>query len=311
MMLARDGVIGARQPAAHLPSHLGFDDPENLFRWDPGSRQSAIFVETMSGLDIALDGASETASVLVGTDTLFCAARPTEAAFQAQVPDVKAAADLRADRAPEILAQTGDILSFLAMPLSMNLARHKWTLELLQAVLLPVIAVEKALKNAMACRRPHEYDAQIQPMITAPAHSSFPSGHATESFAIAEVLTLVSGSGGDTSAYGAQMALQAARIAHNRVVAGVHFHVDNICGAALGKSLAGMLLHRSGAVGQHYAVTVKSQDAAADGAKLSLTDLNAAYSGSTANYLTTTARTSAPDARLLKALFKRARAEWS
>ncbi|WP_283646520.1 phosphatase PAP2 family protein [Marinovum algicola] len=287
------------------------NSPENLFRWDPGSRQSAVFVDTRSGLDVAFDVAAETASVTVGGAKLFHTDRPSEAGFTAQVDDIKAAADLRGDRAPEILAQTTDILSFLAMPLSLNLARHKWTIELLQAVMLPVVAVEKALKNGLACRRPQEYDAQIQPMITAPAHSAFPSGHATEAFAIAEVLSLVSGASGDRAAYGEQMTLQAARIAHNRVVAGVHFHVDNICGAALGRSLARMLLHRAGALGGHHCIGVKAQTAALAGAKLSLDDLDAAFSGGTADHYDASEVASVAPAPLLAALFAAAQDEWT
>ena len=83
-------------------------------------------------------------------------------------------------------------------------------------------------------------------MIQTPDHSSFPSGHAMEAFAVATVLHALDPAqrwtkGGEVdpgAAAGAAARTMPFRIAHriatNRTVAGVHFPVDSLAGAYLG-----------------------------------------------------------------------------
>ena len=66
--------------------------------------------------------------------------------------------------------------------------RTKRTFELINIVLQFCVYVEMRFKHALACWRPVEYNAQVQPMITTPGHGSFPSGHATQVHAVAHVL---------------------------------------------------------------------------------------------------------------------------
>lgn len=70
-------------------------------------------------------------------------------------------------------------------------------------------------------------------MIQIPDHSTYPSGHAMEAFAIATVLHCLSTGNGPRHGVKEQ-ALPfrlAHRIAVNRTVAGVHFPVDSLAGA--------------------------------------------------------------------------------
>ena len=81
--------------------------------------------------------------------------------------------------------------------------------------------------------------AQVQPLITTPGHGCLPSGHCTQSYVMAHVLARLlgvraPGTGGDREV---QLQRLAARIAINRVVAGVHFPVDNLAGRLLGRCL--------------------------------------------------------------------------
>jgi len=99
----------------------------------------------------------------------------------------------RLDLTPEELdrygAQLGDILPFFGSVGFLHPDRTRWTIELLRTLLRACVTVEMRLKHSMACRRPIEYSAQIQPTILTPGHGTFPSGHATEAFMVAHVLS--------------------------------------------------------------------------------------------------------------------------
>ena len=98
-------------------------------------------------------------------------------------------------------------------------------------------------KAELQCPRPVELSAQVQPMILTPGHNSLPSGHATEAYMTAFILRELRGealgSGLDT-----QLQRQAARIAINRTVAGVHYPIDSVAGRILGTCLAEYFLAR-------------------------------------------------------------------
>jgi hypothetical protein len=103
------------------------------------------------------------------------------------------------------------------------------------------------VKFRMTCPRPTEYSTRIQPMIPVPGHYAWPAGHATQAFMMAELLTSLvvrSANPGDAMWWELREQLwrQADRIATNRVVAGLHFPVDNDAGARLGVTLAHILV---------------------------------------------------------------------
>ena len=104
------------------------------------------------------------------------------------------------------------------------------------------------IKHALACRRPIEYSPQVQPMILTPSHGSLPSGHSTKSFTAAIVLwSLLRDAHAkphQEDNWGSQLMRQAARVAINRTVAGVHFPVDSATGAVLGLTLGHYLVKR-------------------------------------------------------------------
>src|SRR5690242_17435987 len=114
--------------------------------------------------------------------------RPDEAAFKKQLEFLETYADLRPDRASEILAEMGGGMAFLSAIAYLNSDRTKWTIELIATVLRLARHVEMRFKHALASRRALEYSPQVQPMIATPTHGSYPSGHATETFSAAVVL---------------------------------------------------------------------------------------------------------------------------
>ncbi|UWU25103.1 phosphatase PAP2 family protein (plasmid) [Rhizobium sp. CB3171] len=183
--------------------------------------------------------------------------RPTEQVFRGQLELVANYADLRADRVTEILAQRDGPAAFLASIAYIAPDRARWTLELLGAVFRLAQFVEFRMKHALACRRPIEYSPQIQPMILTPEHGSLPSGHSTESFAMAIVLVrLLRASSNpvyEQDIYAVQLLRQAARVAVNRQVAGVHFPVDSAAGALLGLTLGEYFCRRFSGAANFYA----------------------------------------------------------
>jgi hypothetical protein len=162
--------------------------------------------------------------------------RPDQTVFVEQLKWLRAYNDLRADRIEEIHLQISDIMSFYGAIFLLNDSRRKATLELLYAVWRVTIGIESLAKHICRAPRPVDYSARVQPVIQTPDHSTFPSGHATEAFAIATVFNaLMTGQNAHAGlAAGAMPYKAAARIGVNRTVAGVHFPVDTAAGAMLG-----------------------------------------------------------------------------
>jgi undecaprenyl-diphosphatase len=83
--------------------------------------------------------------------------------------------------------------------------------------------VSTLLKDAIPRARPHDH-----PLVSRPHTHSFPSGHATSSFACATVLALM------LPRLRVPLFLLAAAISWSRVYVGVHWPLDVLAGAALG-----------------------------------------------------------------------------
>jgi undecaprenyl-diphosphatase len=88
------------------------------------------------------------------------------------------------------------------------------------------------LKQGIGRERPNVAYAEPRPLVRAPHDGSFPSGHATVSFACATVLSFYA-----PRAAPAFFVLAAA-IAWSRVYVGVHYPLDVVGGAALGIGIA-------------------------------------------------------------------------
>lgn len=176
---------------------------------------------------------------------------PTADELAAQLKYLRTAADLRADRLAEIVAQQSDLPDFFAAQFFLTPERKKWTLVLMEALYDAVVLPEMRLKFFVSAPRPIDFSTQVQPVLPTPPHSAYPSGHATESFAFATLLQLLNLAAGGEAAPVSRLVTQltgggsvtdlmpfrlAARIADNRTVAGVHFPVDSAHGALLGLS---------------------------------------------------------------------------
>jgi membrane-associated phospholipid phosphatase len=170
--------------------------------------------------------------------------RPGQDIFeQQQLKFLDTYADLRSDRAAEILCQENGAMAFLASIPFLHPDKTKWTLELLAAALRLARFAEMRFKHALACRRPNEYSPQVQPMILTPSHGTLPMGHACEAFVSAYVLWQVLKASGTepyhtkAGLWGLELMHLANRVAVNRIVAGLHFPVDAVAGMVLGLTL--------------------------------------------------------------------------
>lgn len=262
-----DGTVP--EPAAVPPGEL-----ERLMAQAAYPRAVVLAHEAMRLFSVRPNAAGYS---LDGADEILSLEPPGTAKIAEQMTEVRAAMDLRGDRLPEILAQTNDLLSFFALQHSLGANRRPYTLLLIGALMDTAIPQEQRMKHFCSVSRPRDLSPQIQPVIDTPGHSAYPSGHATEAFALATLLAALRLSGKGltpdkglidavlnhlTPAAEAAPALDetvrlfrlAHRIADNRTVAGVHYPVDSAHGGLLGLSVAlGFVAHCLGG-GKDYPV---------------------------------------------------------
>ncbi|HET9472749.1 MAG TPA: phosphatase PAP2 family protein [Steroidobacteraceae bacterium] len=253
-----DGIVGTWGPTVPPAQYL-LDQPDQLQYWEPWVRVSVFDHELLSHARVSVHrdlywpasnrvsatlwhlNAVQNANLGVPIPSVRRVAtirRPRPNQFNAQMAFVQSYADLREDRASEILAQMGPPVAFWSSIVNLHPDRRRWTLEMLEVALRFANWVEMRFKHILACRRPVEYSPQIQPMILTPGHGAFPSGHATEAFMIAYLLwRLIRDAQGADLDWVEQLMRQASRIAINRTIAGVHFPVDSEAGQFLGLTL--------------------------------------------------------------------------
>ena len=103
-----------------------------------------------------------------------------------------------------------------------------WLWTRVGATILLAESVSATLKDWIGRNRPPLSDPTPEPLLDLPSTSSFPSGHATVSFACATVLAFA------VPRLRVPLFALAALIAYSRVYVGVHYPFDVLAGAALG-----------------------------------------------------------------------------
>lgn len=262
---ARDGLIGVWNGTVgpRVPQRRLASGPGDIWYASETIRGDLLVYDLIAGVTVAADTAKAEVNLPGGPRLgLGC---PDLGFFAQQMPLVRSYADLRLDRAAEIDTQIDDIMSYFGGFVFLNNTRRRQTAELLHAVVDLCIMVEMRIKHAFAVPRPIDFDGRIHPMIDTPTHGAFPSGHATEAFAVASVLNaLVTGQTiqQGVAAHGELFRL-AHRIATNRTVAGVHFPADSAAGALLGCGLADFVLAQAGgpSTGANLVLTAEADDA--------------------------------------------------
>lgn len=116
-----------------------------------------------------------------------------------------------------------------------------WLWTRIGVAILVAESVSGALKLWVDRERPPLADPTPEPLVDLPATFSFPSGHATVSFACATTLALA------VPRLRVPLYVLAALISFSRVYVGVHYPLDVLAGAALGVAVA-IALRRLAAV---------------------------------------------------------------
>jgi len=238
LITTHEGIVGFwTPPTENKPGDGPIDTGKQMRRWEARVRAHVLDFELLSSFRLEVPYNQGIAKLLVGAEPtpLVQLTRPSAKMLRSkQLQHVYDHADLRRDRAAEVLTQIKGIEIFLGRGSPVHPERHQRTLELLDAFFRALVSVEMRIKHALAVPRPMEFSSQIMPMIQTPGHGSFPAGHAAESFMLATVLSELMQAGGRYADWDATLARLAARISVNRVIAGVHFPVDLAAGLTLG-----------------------------------------------------------------------------
>ncbi|MEM6676660.1 MAG: phosphatase PAP2 family protein [Pseudomonadota bacterium] len=167
--------------------------------------------------------------------SLFRLDDPDSSTFnEAQIHHVLSAMDLRADRLNEIILQQTDLLSFLGATVRLSARSKPWTMTMLLAAQDVSTIMHSQIKAWISAPRPVDFCPETTPIIQNPPHSTYPSGHAVESFILATLLSRLEDPSQPVLRRSNYLLRTASRISINRTVAGVHFPVDSMPGAFLG-----------------------------------------------------------------------------
>jgi len=252
LMRNRGGITDFKDSTVRNKRQLSRDDESPLMRWDPWVRSCVVAQELVSCMKFDLRRAPQVISLEFAIPRAndskgygrVNVVRPPREVFEAQLKKVLDWAELREERMAEIIAQIEDQAPFWGSLLPIQTDRLRHTRELIDAVVQFTIFAEMRFKHEFACWRPCDLSIQVQPVLTTPGHGTFPSGHCTQSYAILETLRALLNASKPSNTnkasaryFNVQGRRLAARIATNRVIAGVHFPVDNLVGRFLGTAL--------------------------------------------------------------------------
>jgi len=138
----------------------------------------------------------------------------------------------REQRLQDIIDQDYDYVPTLLHHLGIDPHQHSKTLRLIETLGFLGAMVVMPWKLEHNRLRPSQLDKDLEPAILVPAHPSYPSGHATQSYLTAEALKHVMDSDIHT-----HIEHVANEIAVNREWAGVHFASDTEAGKNLGEDI--------------------------------------------------------------------------
>ena len=143
MTLNRAAVVGPYAGISLPAPSFAFNDPDAVARWDDGPKMGAMLSELMEGLFFSTDPGQRRATLsfadlqatTLRRELLVSLRPPQQAGFHRQMDLVIAYADLRGDRAGEIMSQIHPPMAYWASVVGIQPHRHKKTLLLLLSLI--------------------------------------------------------------------------------------------------------------------------------------------------------------------------------
>jgi len=240
----REALVFGPSPPLPRPAGWPGTRPGDALRGlDPAVRQQVVLTDLLLGLRLQVEPAS--VSLWHGRMQHQVSAAGLDPV--SELPLLETKADLRPERAAEILAQRGHAPRPWAAILPISPRRTPYTLELMATGAAFAAHVVHRVKAVLNQPRPADLSPRIQPMLPTPGSAGYPSGHATQGALLAGLLFVLvsrpaSGSGGWGATLKPMLDELAARIAENREIAGLHFPSASAGGKALGDKLLAALL---------------------------------------------------------------------
>jgi hypothetical protein len=233
---------------------LSFSCANNLHLWADWVRASLYLTDFLKDFAWSVKGTHKKGEGMALTyggagKTFYTVHRPTVACFEEQLKFLRDYLDQRPDRGPEIITQLGFPTPYFNMILGLQAGANRYTFELITITQVLAAHAVMVVKHHLACRRPDRLGAKVMAIVPTPAHATFPSAHATEAFAVAEVLhTLLESQEHypDVKKRQDLITKLAERIAVNRTVAGLHYPIDSWAGAILGRAIGQIILAKCG-----------------------------------------------------------------
>jgi hypothetical protein len=185
----------------------------------------------------AVDTRLEEIVVSPGNSAPITLTKPDEGALQTAV--LLMAQELSGTSAPnrdEIVWQANDAGLAIARALKLEVVRDRHFLYLFDVLELVLASPLYEAKLHFNVDRPskHPDGATIQPVVPIPRHQSFPSGHASYSWALVELVMAILRFNPAQEEY---LRALAERITLNRQAAGLHTQLDSDAGRQLGESI--------------------------------------------------------------------------
>lgn len=212
-----------------------------LFGYEASVRQALVAGELVSQL--AVTGGAQ-AVVLADRATTVASLASPAAYLAREVEHVVAVSQTLysvASGGPlsTLVAQDGDPLVPFAFLLGLTSAARPRTVELVGVATEVLGLCIFSLKHRLGVRRPHELSSRVVPVLDVPTHLSCPGGHAAKAWMAA---TLLKALVGPRTAFADRADALAALVGENRVLAGLHYPVDNAAGEVLGRAFGHWLL---------------------------------------------------------------------